>query len=107
MTGNVDVDEDHDDDDEDHNDDDEDHDDAPAPQDDHRDDPQDDHEDIPQGAPKDDHQAALMSSKKPSGTRKPAISAATKVVITPPQKIMLYHLDMHDAAIVAYYSDGG
>ena len=86
MTGNVDVDEDHDDDDEDHNDDDEDHNDAPAPQDDHKDDPQDDHEDVPQGAPKDDHQAALMSSKKPSGARKPAISAAAEVVIPLPTK---------------------
>ncbi len=49
-----------------------------------------------------------MSTKKPSAVAKATSTKPAKVVIsTPAKKFALYHLDRSDAAIVAYYSDGG
>jgi hypothetical protein len=36
-----------------------------------------------------------------------ATTAATKIITSTPAKIVLFHLDMRDAAMIAYYSDGG
>ncbi len=75
--------------------DDEDHNVAPVPKDDHKDDPK-------------DNPQVPMSTKKPPAVAKATTTKPAKVVISPPtKKIALYHLDMRDAAIVAYYSDGG
>ena len=67
------------------------------------------HEDNPQDAPED---IPTMSTKKPlaaakAASMKPTITTATKVVIPPLKKIALYHINMHDVAIVAYHSDRG
>ena len=49
-----------------------------------------------------------MSTKKPPAVAKATSTKPAKVVISiPAKKIALYHLDTCDAAIVAYYSDGG
>ena len=36
-----------------------------------------------------------------------ATTAATKIITSTPAKIFLFHLDMRDAAMIAYYSDEG
>ncbi len=49
-----------------------------------------------------------MSTKKPPAVAKATSTKPAEVVIfTPAKKIALCHLDTRDAAIVAYYSDGG